>query len=156
MAVWSASSSGPSRSRLSGSGSSRCFPPRPIAWAPRASAPSRRGIPRKRSVCSAGLWKSIPGTSRRRSAWAGWPSSAATSVSEWASPDGQGPLAGAERAAAEGRFQEALDTFLAAVQNGRDQEKQAAREAMLKVFAVLGEEDPLTQEYRRKLAAALF
>jgi len=81
---------------------------------------------------------------------------AAISVSEWASPDGQGPLAGAERAAAEGRFQEALDTFLAAVQNGRDQEKQAAREAMLKVFAVLGEEDPLTQEYRRKLAAALF
>jgi thioredoxin-like negative regulator of GroEL len=27
---------------------------------------------------------------------------------------------------------------------------------MLKVFAVLGDEDPLTREYRRKLAAALF
>ena len=75
---------------------------------------------------------------------------------EWASPDGEGPLAAAERAAAEGRFQEALETFLAAVQNGRDEEKKASREAMLKIFAVLGEEDPLTQEYRRKLAAALF
>ena len=81
---------------------------------------------------------------------------AAISVSEWASPDGEGPLAAAERAAAEGRFQEALETFLAAVQNGRDEEKKASREAMLKIFAVLGEEDPLTQEYRRKLAAALF
>jgi putative thioredoxin len=81
---------------------------------------------------------------------------AAIAVSEWASPDGEGPLAGAERAAAEGRFQEALETFLAAVQNGRDEERKASREAMLKIFAVLGEEDPLTQEYRRKLAAALF
>jgi putative thioredoxin len=81
---------------------------------------------------------------------------AAVSVSEWASPDGEGPLAEAERAASEGRFGEALEVFLAAVQNGSDQEKQAAREAMLKVFAVLGEDDALTQEYRRKLAAALF
>ena len=65
-------------------------------------------------------------------------------------------LAGAERAAAEGRYREALEVFVAAVQNGSDEEKRAAREAMLKVFAVLGEDDSLTQEYRRKLAAALF
>jgi len=81
---------------------------------------------------------------------------AAVSVSEWGSPDGEGPLAGAERAAAEGRYREALEIFVAAVQNGSDEEKRAAREAMLKVFAVLGEDDALTQEYRRKLAAALF
>ena len=81
---------------------------------------------------------------------------AAVSVLEWASPDGEGPLAAAERAAAEGRFHEALEVFLAAVQNGAAEEKQAARESMLKVFAVLGEEDPLTQEYRRRLASALF
>jgi putative thioredoxin len=81
---------------------------------------------------------------------------AAVSVSEWASPDGEGPLAAAERAAAEGRLQEALEVFLAAVRNGAEEEKRAARESMVKVFAVLGEEDPLTQEYRRKLAAALF
>jgi putative thioredoxin len=80
----------------------------------------------------------------------------AIEVSEWASPDGSGPLAEAERAAAEGRYQEALDTFLAAVQNGSEQDRRQAREAMLKVLSVLGEEHPLTAEYRRKLAAALF
>lgn len=81
---------------------------------------------------------------------------AAIEVSEWASPNGDSPLAAAERAAAEGRFQEALEVFLAAVRNGSDEDKERAREAMLKVFSVLGEEDPLTTEYRRKLAAALF
>jgi putative thioredoxin len=82
---------------------------------------------------------------------------AAIDVSEWASPNGTGgPLAEAERAAAEGRFQEALETFLAAVRNGSEQDRQQAREAMLKVFSVLGEEDPLTAEYRRLLAAALY
>jgi putative thioredoxin len=81
---------------------------------------------------------------------------AAIEVSEWASPNGSGPLADAERAAAEGRFQEALDVFLAAVRNGRDEERDRAREGMLKVLSVLGDDHPLTIEYRRKLAAALF
>jgi thioredoxin-like negative regulator of GroEL len=31
-----------------------------------------------------------------------------------------------------------------------------ARQAMLEVFTVLGDEDPLVVEYRRKLANALF
>jgi putative thioredoxin len=83
---------------------------------------------------------------------------AAIDVSEWGHPqgNGQGPLAQAERAAAEGRFQEALDVFLAAVRNGSPEERDRAREAMIKVFAVLGDDDLLTQEYRRKLSAALF
>lgn len=83
---------------------------------------------------------------------------AAIEVSEWGSPsaDGRGPLAQAERAAAEGRWQEALDVFLAAVRNGTDEDRVRARDGMLKLFAVLGDEDPLTQEYRRKLAAELF
>lgn len=80
----------------------------------------------------------------------------AIEVSEWSSPNGSGPLGEAERAAAGGRFQEALETFLAAVQNGTEDERKQAREAMLKVFSVLGEEHQLTAEYRRKLAAALF
>jgi putative thioredoxin len=77
-------------------------------------------------------------------------------VSEWATPATSGPLARAEQAAAEGRFQEALETFLAAVRNGTEEDQTKAREAMLKVFSVLGEDDPLTAEYRRKLAASLF
>jgi putative thioredoxin len=81
---------------------------------------------------------------------------AAIEVSEWASPNGDSPLSRAEGAAAQGRFQEALEVFLAAVQNGTEEEKQRARDAMLKVFSVLGEDDPLTSEYRRKLATALF
>jgi len=81
---------------------------------------------------------------------------AAIEVSEWAAPgsNGAGPLAAAERAAAEGRFDEALATFLREVTAGQNPDQ--ARTAMLKVFAVLGEQDPLTREYRRKLAAALF
>ena len=83
---------------------------------------------------------------------------AAIDVSEWGDPkaNGHGPMADAERAAAEGRFQEALETFLAAVRNGDPEDRDRAREAMIKVFAVLGDADPLTLEYRRKLSAALF
>ncbi|HEX9236323.1 MAG TPA: thioredoxin [Actinomycetota bacterium] len=81
---------------------------------------------------------------------------AAIDVSAWASPNGEGPLAAAERAAAEGRFGEALEVFLAAVQNGRPEDRDRARAAMLKVFAVLGDQDPMTSEYRRRLSAALF
>ena len=36
------------------------------------------------------------------------------------------------------------------------EQKDAAREAMLKLFALLGDDDPLTIEFRRRLAAALF
>jgi putative thioredoxin len=83
---------------------------------------------------------------------------AALDVSEWASSDRSpdGPIVEAERAAAEGRFQDALETFLAAVRNGDDGDRERAQSSMLKVFSVLGDQDPLTREYRRKLSAALF
>jgi putative thioredoxin len=81
---------------------------------------------------------------------------AAIEVSEWtASADGDSPLARGERAAAEGRFDEALATFIELVRSGGD-ERDAAREAMLKVFAVVGDSHPLTGRYRRELARALF
>jgi putative thioredoxin len=81
----------------------------------------------------------------------------AIEVSEWgaAPSDGDDPVARAERAAAEGRFGEALATFLREVESGNER-SAAAREAMLKLFAVLGDDDPLTIQYRRKLSAALF
>jgi len=81
---------------------------------------------------------------------------AAIDVSEWteAADDGS-PLARAERAAAEGRFEEAMSTFLDLVRAGGE-DRDAGREAMLKVFAVLGDANPLTARYRRELARALF
>jgi thioredoxin-like negative regulator of GroEL len=81
----------------------------------------------------------------------------AIEVSEWSAPgsNGQSPMGQGQRAAAEGRWEEALAECLREVQAGGDG-SEAAREAMLKVFSVLGEDDRLTVEYRRRLAAALF
>jgi putative thioredoxin len=77
-------------------------------------------------------------------------------VDAWRSNDGSGGgLDAAKAAAAAGRWREALDAMLAAVRDdpqGRDE----ARAAMLDVFAVLGDDDPLVREYRTKLASALF
>jgi len=76
---------------------------------------------------------------------------AAIRVAEWGGLDEVGTLASAKRLAAQGRWREALDGMLAAVRDD-----PSAREAMLDAFAVLGDEDGLVQEYRRKLASALF
>ena len=76
---------------------------------------------------------------------------AAIRVSGWSNEDGSDPLGRAKAAAAEGRFREALDAMLTLVK-----ERPETREAMLDVFAVLGDDDTLTREYRPKLAAALF
>ena len=72
-------------------------------------------------------------------------------VAEWATVEGPGTLASAKRLAAQGKWREALDGMLAAVVDDPE-----ARQAMLDVFAVLGEDDPLVADYRRKLANALF
>jgi putative thioredoxin len=57
--------------------------------------------------------------------------------------------------AAKSQYEPALDRLLAVVQaNGSARE--SARLAMVDIFGVLGNEHPLTPEYRRKLAAALF
>jgi len=82
---------------------------------------------------------------------------AAIDISEWAArlPSSDPALRGGMEAASEGRFPQALESFLKLVLEGGDA-REPAREAMLKIFAVLGDQDPLTQEYRRKLATALF
>ena len=72
-------------------------------------------------------------------------------VRSWAAIEGPGTLASAKRLAAAGRHREALDGMLGALGDDPD-----ARQAMLEVFAVLGDEDPLVSEYRRRLASALF
>lgn len=72
-------------------------------------------------------------------------------VRSWADLTEPGTLASAKRLAAQGRFREALDGMVGALRDDPD-----ARPAMLDVFGVLGEEDELVAEYRRKLANALF
>jgi putative thioredoxin len=77
---------------------------------------------------------------------------AAIEVRDWAGESEHGTLASAKRLAAAGRWREALDGMIGALQDERD----AARQSMITVFAALGDDDELVPEYRRKLAAALF
>jgi putative thioredoxin len=72
-------------------------------------------------------------------------------IASWSRLTEPGTLASARRLAAQGRWREALDGMLGALNDDPD-----ARQAMLEVFAVLGEDHELTPEYRRKLASALF
>ena len=73
-------------------------------------------------------------------------------IAGWAGEPADGRLGQAKRAAAAGRWSEALDGLLEALDHDRD----GARQALVTVFAALGEDDPLVPEYRRRLAAALY
>jgi putative thioredoxin len=72
-------------------------------------------------------------------------------IASWARTTEPGTLASAKRLAAQGRWREALDGMLGALGDDPD-----ARQAMIEVFTVLGDDDDLVVEYRRKLASALF
>jgi putative thioredoxin len=75
-------------------------------------------------------------------------------------PPGEGPAAAALAAAAAafraGRQREALQELLGSVQEDRGFRDGLARRAMVAIFTVLGESDPLTDEYRRLLTQALY
>jgi putative thioredoxin len=73
-------------------------------------------------------------------------------VKGWADLDEVGTLASAKRLAAAGRWREALDAMLGSLMDDRDE----ATAAMRDVFAVLGDDDPLVAEFRRRLSNALF
>jgi putative thioredoxin len=70
----------------------------------------------------------------------------------WAKGEGHTELDIAKRNAASGATREALEGMLAALAEDRD----AARQAMVDVFAVIGDDDPLVIEFRRKLTNALY
>jgi putative thioredoxin len=64
-------------------------------------------------------------------------------------------LAAAAMGALDGDHRDALDRLLQIIADG-DQERDAARETMVAIFDLLGDEHPLTREYRPRLASALF
>lgn len=58
--------------------------------------------------------------------------------------------------AARGEWETALEELLATVRLDRALDDDGGRRAMLDVFNVLGNRDPLTEEYRRRLASVIF
>ncbi len=58
--------------------------------------------------------------------------------------------------AVEGHYEDALRHLLAIVKQNRTFRDDAARRAMLSIFNILGEDSRLAQEYRSKLAMAIF
>jgi putative thioredoxin len=58
--------------------------------------------------------------------------------------------------AAAGQFSDALAAFLRLVETDREWNEGAARKAMLQVFDLVGPRSPLAEEFRSKLAMALY
>jgi putative thioredoxin len=77
---------------------------------------------------------------------------AAITLRRWADAQEDGTLGQAKRLVASGDVIGGLAGLLQALVEDRD----PARDAMITVFTAVGDEDPLVQEYRRLLSAALF
>jgi len=58
--------------------------------------------------------------------------------------------------AVEENYEEALKLFLEVVKKDRNYKNDGARKAMVSIFTLLGESNPLTKEYRKKLAMWLY
>ena len=77
---------------------------------------------------------------------------ASIAVRRWADAPADGVLGEAQRVVASGDLSGGLAGLLQALK----QDREAARDAMITVFTAVGDEDPVVQEYRRLLSAALF
>ncbi|MGH2680153.1 MAG: thioredoxin [Actinomycetota bacterium] len=77
---------------------------------------------------------------------------ATVAMRRWSEAPTDGTLGEAKHLAAEGDVTAGLAGMLQALGDDRD----AARDAMVTVFTAVGDEDPVIQEYRQRLAAALF
>ena len=77
---------------------------------------------------------------------------AAIAMRRWADAPSDGVLGEAKRVVASGDLSGGLAGLLQALNEDRD----AARDAMITVFTAVGDDDPIVQEYRRLLSAALF
>lgn len=64
-------------------------------------------------------------------------------------------ISGCKAAVAE-EFEPALEQFLALVERQRTYRNEAARKAMIILFKLLGDDDPLTRSYRKRLMQALY
>jgi putative thioredoxin len=74
-----------------------------------------------------------------------------------ADPDDLGArLALAEAQAAKGHYREALEGYLAVLDRDRGEAREQARQAILAIFGILGDEDEVTRTYRPRLAAAMW
>lgn len=56
----------------------------------------------------------------------------------------------------QGEYQPAMDTLLGIVRRNRRWRDDAGRQTLIQLFDLLGDDHPLTREYRNKLAQALF
>ncbi|MEO5657610.1 MAG: thioredoxin [Nitrospiria bacterium] len=62
----------------------------------------------------------------------------------------------AARYAAEQRYREALEHYLTIVKRNRHYQDEGARKMMIQIFEAIGARSPLAEEYREKLARAIF
>jgi len=58
--------------------------------------------------------------------------------------------------AAEGRYQEALEAFLKVVSADKHYRDGAAKDAMVRVFSIVGQRSPLADDYRTRLSRTLY
>lgn len=74
-----------------------------------------------------------------------------------ADPDNlEAQIAFGEALAGQGQHEKALETLVAVIERQKDGPGEDARLKMLDIFRVLGDENDVTREYRRRLSAALF